>query len=180
MDKLLEYLNLVNISFFKLNTASTPEYKWLFGILGAIALFFYGLTLGRTRALISLLSIYITFTIYRLFPYFEELKNMVTRPWLDDYFLRLGLFLAIYALIFIILSLSFARKRLSASEFSFFAVLVLSILQIGLLTSIIISLLPETLMIKLLGKFYELFGGQQALFFWALAPLPVLLFMRGK
>lgn len=180
MDKLLEYLKLPNISFLNLGSVSNLGYNWLFGVLGAIVLFLHGLTLGRTRALISLLSIYIAFTIYRLFPYLEELKKIVNRPLLDDYFLQVGLFLAVYILIFVILNLSFARKRLSSSEFSFFAVIFLSILQIGLLASIIISLLPETLTVKFLGKFYELFGSQQALFFWALAPLPVLLCMRGE
>src|SRR3989338_9417047 len=104
MDKVLEYFSLLmgNIGgFSSLSGVSGMGFTWLFGALGAISLSLYGLSLGRTRAVMSLLAIYVAFTLDRLFPYFTEIKNMVSGD-IADYWIRTSLFLIVYILVFII------------------------------------------------------------------------------
>lgn len=152
---------------------------WLFGVFGTVALSLYGLSMGRTRAVISLLSIYVAYVVIQLFPYLDKVGQMIEKPF-EDYWLKIGIFLTAYIVIFLIFSFSFIRKRLSSAEFSLFGILLISLLQLGFLASIIFSLLPKDLALKWSFGFYNYFGTQQALFAWAVAPLPVLLFLKNK
>ncbi|MBI2065177.1 MAG: hypothetical protein HYT62_03945 [Candidatus Yanofskybacteria bacterium] len=182
MDEVLKYFSLLmgNIGgFSSLSGVSGMGFTWLFGALGAVSLSLYGLSLGRTRAVMSLLAIYVTFAFDRLFPYFSEIKNMVSGS-VVDYWIRIGIFLAVYILVFIIFNFSLLRKRFSSSEFSLFGILLISLLQLGFVGSIIFSYLPNELAVKWSFGFYNYIGTQQALFFWAMAPLPALLLLRSK
>ncbi len=152
---------------------------WLFGAFGMVAVSLYGLSLGKTRAVISLLSIYVAFVVIQLFPYLDRAGQMVNKPF-EEHWLKIGVFLTAYIVIFLIFNFSFIRKRLSSAEFSLFGILLISLLQLGFLASIIFSLLPKDLALKWSFGFYNYFGTQQALFAWAIAPLPVLLFLKQK
>src|SRR3989338_330702 len=104
MDKVLEYLSFFigNIGgFSSLASVSGTGFTWLFGALGVVSISLYGLSLGRTRAVMSLLAVYVAFTFDRLFPYFTEIKNMVSGD-IADYWIRTSLFLIVYILVFII------------------------------------------------------------------------------
>lgn len=152
---------------------------WLFGAFGTVVISLYGLSLGRTRAVLSLLSIYVAFVVIKLFPYFNIINQIAGRG-VQDYWLQIGVFLAIYIAIFLIFNFSFIRKRLSSAEFSLFGVILISLLQLGFLASIIFSFLPRESAIKWSSYFYNYLATQQALFIWAVAPLPVLLFIKRK
>lgn len=182
IEKLLEYLNtfkpiLPNLS--NISGVASFGSGWLFGAFGAVALSLYGLSMGRTRAVLSLLSIYVAFVVIQLFPYLDKVDRIIDKP-LEIHWLKIGVFLAAYVVIFIIFNFSFIRKRLSSAEFSLFGVILISLLQLGFLTSIIFSFLPEELVNKWSFSFYNYFGTQQALFAWAIVPLPVLLFLKNK
>ena len=112
--------------------------QMLFVLLGALFVFLYGMTLGKTRAFISLLAIYIAFVFDAVFPYLGELYQISGLPY-PMYFLRTGLFLLVYLLICIAMNRSFLKVRFSLKDFSFFGVILVNILQAGLLTSILIS-----------------------------------------
>jgi len=178
----MEYFSLLvgNIGGFSgLASVSGTGFNWLFGALGAVSLSLYGLSLGRTRAVMSLLAIYVAFTFDRLFPYFPEIKNMISGD-ISDYWIRVGIFLTVYILVFIIFNFSLLRKRFSSSEFSLFGILLVSLLQLGFVGSILFSYLPAELALKWSFGFYNYLGTQQALFFWSIVPLPALLFLRSK
>ena len=64
MGKYIPNLNLATSSNFNFNFSPSG----LFAILVLIFLLLYGLSLGRTRALISLLGIYIAYAIMSVFP----------------------------------------------------------------------------------------------------------------
>ena len=182
MDKVLEYFSLLagNIGgFSNFASISGTSFTWLFGALGAVSLSLYGLSLGRTRAVMSLLAVYVAFTFERLFPYFQEIQKMISGG-VAEYWVRISYFLAAYILVFVIFNFSFLRKRFSSSEFSLFGILLISLLQLGFVSSVIFSYLPHELALKWSFGFYDYLGTPQALFFWAIAPLPALFFLRGK
>lgn len=150
---------------------------WLLGALGTVAASVFGLSIGRTKAVISLFSIYVALLIEKLFPYFEETANFLGDS-LEEHWLRLGLFAAFYIISFTIFSLSFIRKRLSSGEYSLFGILIISFLQFGFLASIVLNIIPRDLVAGRLSDFYNYFATSKALFLWAVTPIVVLIFVR--
>ena len=152
---------------------------WLLGAFGTVALSLYGLSLGRTRAVLSLLSLYVAFVVIKLFPYLDKVGQTIDTPF-EDYWLKIGVFVATYIVVFLIFNFSFLRKRLASTEFSLFGIMVISFLQLGFLASIVSSLLPNDIAVKWSFGFYNYLGTSSALFVWAILPLPVLLFLKQK
>lgn len=182
IEKFLEYFNTLKLTFNSLlNIGSIPGSGpgWLLGGLGTVALSLYGLSLGRTRAVLSLLSLYAAYAIDRLFPYIDRVYELAGDS-VEPHWVRIGFFLLLYGAIFAIFNLSFIRKRISSSEFYLAGVLAISFLQLSFLISILFSFLPGSLTRQWSFGFYDYFATRQALFIWALAPLPVLLFIRKK
>lgn len=151
----------------------------LFGILIVVFLLLYGLSLGRTRALVSLLGIYIAYVLQAIFPYFSELHDAV-RFSPEMYLTRVALFFVFYLTVFAILNKSLVKRRLTMNEFSIFWVSLISLLQLGILVSIVLNFIPvDRITIfpeYLLGYFAE----QRALFFWLTAPVVILIMMRRE
>ena len=158
-------------------TDAARDPKGLFVLLVVVTLVLYGLSVGRTRALVSLLSIYVAYMLAVLFPFL---------PWVIEKLPEssrssgaVGLFIVLYALTFSILSRSMLKGRLTLGEISLWQVLVISLIQIGLLARICISLIPLERGQELLGPMYRWFGGQYPLWAWAVTSLLIMPFMRS-
>ena len=150
--------------------------KGLFALLGLVVLVIYGLSVGRTRALVSLLSIYVAYVLAVIFPFFSALSAKVPESYRS--MALAGMFLALYVAAFVVLSSSLAHGRLTMGEISLWKVMIVSVFQIGLLTSMFIALVPAETGTRMLGPLYRWFGGQYALFGWAVASLLMMPFMR--
>lgn len=151
----------------------------LFGLLVLVFLLLYGLSLGRTRALISLLAIYIAYALQSVFPYFENLQDVIVfSPF--PYFIRIAFFLIFYAVVFVVLNRSLVKHRMSMKEFSVFWVSLVSVLQLGILISVVLSFIPSGELTIFSPALMGLFAGTTALFFWFLAPVILLVFMRRR
>lgn len=178
MEKYIPNFDLIAISKFNFNFGPSG----LFAILGLIFLLLYGLSLGRTRALLSLLGIYIAYAIMSVFPYLDLLHDAI-RISPELYITRAGLFLCVYIIIFGILNRSLVKGRLTLKDASFVSVSVISILQLGLLITIITNIVPVSAL-KTSGNLaylFEYFSTNEALFYWFLVPILVISFMkRGK
>ena len=147
--------------------------------LGAVAvLVLYGVSVGRTKALVSLLSIYIAYVLTVLFPFLPWLRSRV--PEQAQAGLGVAVFLGLYLVVFMALSRSLARSRLSVGEVSLFQVLLISAVQVGLLTSIGASLLPPETSQQLLGPAQPYIAGPRALWTWAAASLLILPLLRSR
>lgn len=151
----------------------------LFSLLALVFVLLYCLSLGRTRALISLLSIYIAFVFQYTFPYYSNIFESVTFTQ-DPGLIRVGIFLLIYVAAFFILNRSLLKSRLSLDETSIFWVLIISVLQLGLLSSIILNTIPTLALPGVPTAFINYLATSQALFYWATVPLIVLLFIKSK
>ncbi len=180
MVKLLDFIRSLIPSIENLpNLASISSLGpgWLLGAFGTVAVSLFSLSIGRTRAVISLLSIYVAFAFNMIFPYSDEVNNIIGSS-LEEYWIRLGIFLIAYIAVFAIFNFSFLRKRISSSEYSLFGIIILSFLQVGFLVSVVFNILPEELILKWMPSFSNYFSTPTALFFWAFAPLPGLLFIK--
>ena len=110
----------------------------------AFAFFVVGITLGRSRLVVGVLSLYVAAFSERLFPFHNEIQNSFGD--LQTYWVRVGVLVIFYILVFIGLSRSAAGARFSLKEASFFSVLVISILQAGFLASLIMAMLPDSVL----------------------------------
>lgn len=177
VEKYISNFDLAAISNFNFNFGPSG----LFAILGLIFLLLYGLSLGRTRALISLLGIYIAYAIMSVFPYLDRLHDLIkVSP--ELYITRVGLFLFIYIIVFAVLNHSLVKNQLTIKDASFFSVSIISILQLGLLITIITNTVPVSAL-KISGNLSyvsEYFSTNEALFYWFLAPIVVVSLMKGN
>ena len=115
-----------------------------------------------------------------VFPYLDRLHDLIKlSP--ELYITRVGLFLFIYVIVFVVLNVSLVKSRLTIKDASFLSVSVISILQLGLLVTIITNIVPVSAL-KLSGNlssFADYFSTNESLFYWFLVPIVVVFFMRG-
>jgi len=149
----------------------------LFALLVLVVILLFALSLGRTRVLISLLAVYVAFTLQAVFPYFAYLQEMLSK---DLPTLRVGVFLLLYLITFGLLNRSVLLARFNLSEAAFFSVVFMGIIQLGLLVSIILNLAPSFYSIndKIPKELLPYIATQRALFYWTLLPLFMLLFAK--
>ncbi len=164
------------------NTAAIAESlrdpKGLFAILAIVALALYGLSVGRTRAIVSLLSIYAAYVLAVLFPFSAQVSGWLPKS--AQSYVHIIVFLVSYALVFLILSGSVHRGRLTLGEISLWQVLVVSVVQVGLLSAICLSLVSEDTSKQLIGPLYQFMGGKYALWIWAALSLAIIPFVRVR
>ncbi len=151
----------------------------LFAMLIFVVLVLYGLSAGKTKALVSLLSVYAAYVLTTLFPFMDRVSSLVTLPE-DAPISELLVFFVFYLATFLLLSHSMLRHRLTLGEISVAKVVLISIVQLGLLSSIAISLLPQEFAADSFGILYPYLAGKLALWLWALASLVMLPFMRAS
>lgn len=143
-----------------------------------VCILLFALSMGRTRTLVSLLSIYVAFVLQAVFPYFGWLQTNAKSLTSDLPTLRIGFLLVAYIVSFVILSRSVLKKGFGLGDSSFITVIIMGLLQLGLLASIILNLAPAY-QSYLPAKFLPYIAQQKALFYWALAPVLLLVFQKG-
>ena len=137
----------------------------------------YGLSLGRTKALISLLGIYVALAFDAAFPYLEQLHGFVGITE-EIYTTRIVVFMFVYLLAFAVLNNSFARTRFTFKESSMISVAVISLAQIGLLIAVITNIIPDEIIEKMPEYLSAYFSTKEALLFWIAIPMLLLIFLR--
>src|SRR3989338_7145930 len=168
------------IDFYKLSKNLNLGPTTLFVGLALVFLILYGLSLGKTKALISLLGIYVALAFDAAFPYLQELHDLVGII-KEMYTTRVILLLVIYLLVFAILNKSFASKRLTLNDSSIISVSVISLAQIGLLIAVITNIIPDEIVDNLPEYLSAYFATKEALFFWIIIPMLILIFLKkGK
>lgn len=157
--------------------ASITDVRGLFALLVGIVVFLYGISVGKTRAIVSLLSIYVAYALTVLFPFRAQVEGLVapeSRPLIPT-----GVFIVAYLFVFGVLNLSILSKRLSLGELSIAKVMVISVMQVGILITMIASLLPAEVTDRF-GMLKPYVTGGPILFGWTVLAVLVLPFMREK
>lgn len=170
MNHYLSYIRLPSLS-------SNPSV--LFALLALVILILYSLSLGRSRALLSLLAIYIAFVFEMIFPYYSKLVRFEFIPQSES-LIKVIIFLFAYVIAFIILNRSLIKSRMTLDETSILWVLIISALQLILLISIITNISPLIKPYRLPPLIVPYVSTPQALFFWSLVPLVLLIFLKRR
>ncbi len=174
----MDILKSLNFSSLSANLSGLTGPKELFMMLAVVAVFLYGMSIGKTRALMSLLAIYVALTLTNLFPYFENVIQAVPDSF-EPYFIKVGLFFVLYVVAFFILYKS-SLKRLSMGDMGLPKVMLVSFLQIGFIGAVMASFIPESVAKNSLSFMYPFIGSSLSLFIWSLVSLAILPLMKEK
>lgn len=141
-----------------------------------LAVFFYGMRAGRGRAVLLLLGLYFAMVLTDLFPYEENLlANFQTEP----FYLRAGLFVLAILVSFNVLIRSPLRSfAVQERRSPLFHILLLSILVLGIFVSYLTTILPEGYLAEMDHPVFKYFKTENAQFWWSLAGLLGLAFIR--
>jgi hypothetical protein len=158
--------------------AAVTDVRGLFAILAGIIVLLYGMSVGKTRAIMSLLSIYVAYALTALMPSTASIERVI--PEEQRPLVLAALFVILYLIVFAVLNMSVLKRRLTMGELSIVKVIFISIVQIILLASATISLLPPELVNETVGAMQPYLASRTAVFGWAVFAVAVLPFMREK
>lgn len=152
------------------------------GMLGAllalVVVVLYGVSVGRTRALLALVSIYAGYLLAVFFPFQTRITALAPVAWQP--LVGVGIFAFCYGASLMALSSTSVTRRLTLSDSAFWQIATISVVQLGLLVAVCASLVQPVLAQKYLGWAYPWIGSSTAVWAWAVAALAVLPFMRSR
>ena len=158
----------------------SPAFDTLAILFLAITSFFYGVTIGRKRLITILTGTYLAFSVYTVFPFKYLFLSKDNSP-SSQFFISVALFFGLLAVICAGLGssrgqsfLSFRRNGLG----SWWYIFVSSLLQVGIIVTIILALFLEKLNIELTPFTTRIFGDGIPRFLWFLAPVIWLSFLK--
>ncbi|MDD2753685.1 MAG: hypothetical protein PHT44_03700 [Candidatus Portnoybacteria bacterium] len=170
----LAFINLQNISF-------SGSWDWLSALVFLAVALAYGLFMGRNRLVAMMLGAYFSFLLTRAIPWKElswlGLKAAPVST--TQIFIFLALVLGFY---FAIphSSLRHTMRLGGKGSGAWWQILILSVLQIGLILSMIIAFLPAKVTAGLSPLAQIIFVGPWPYFMWLLAPILAIMFLRGR
>lgn len=148
----------------------------LFFIVGALL---YGLSLGRDRIIVILVSIYMGLAVVSNAPYLQDFNAELTIN--QNFVIKIGVFLGVFVLLFFLLSRSALLKTLgSNASGSWWQVIAFSFLQCGLMISVTLSFLPAGTTDNLSPFVQQAFLSDPARFSWLVLPIVLMAFVKGK
>lgn len=161
---------------FNLNLTN-PTWDLLLISFFIIAAFFYGLSIGRSRLILMLLSTYLTLAIFTVLPLNALIGGLKNG---EIFAVKISIFLGIIFLLFFLLSRSFLQEILERGRTSIWHILIFSLLQTGFLISQIIAFIPNKNEVKLAPLTNYLFASSEAYKFWILLPMLALILIKPK
>lgn len=156
--------------FFKVMEAYGIPATWDVGILVLLVIgaLVYGYLVGRDRAIITLVATYISLAVVTNTPlvgWLNRALRLSASPMLEVIW-----FLGLFIVVFGILYTSPLLKQMASDKGSLLEKLLFGLLQVGLLASIVLFLLP-TEMSAAGGALNIIFGGPVAKSVWLITPV---------
>jgi hypothetical protein len=159
------------ISYFQSLNWSAPTWDLfilLFFVIGALL---YGLSLGRDRVIVILVSVYMALAVVSNTPVLSGINLSFNLN--DNSVLRITIFLGLFVILFFLLSRSALLRTIgtSAAPGSWWQTIIFSVLQVGLLISITLSFLPREVTQGLSDTTKLVFMGDQGRSAWMILPI---------
>ena len=126
---------------------------------------------------VQIVSSYMTMALLAAAPFMDKIE---ARTPLNHTVFYLIAFMTVFVLLFLLLSKSAFHQHLSEGKGSWGDVLILSIVQIGFLTSIVLSSMSGFALGHVSGITQIVFAKQPAPFIWTVLPIVALVVIRGK
>jgi hypothetical protein len=147
----------------------------LFFVIGALL---YGLSLGRDRVMVIMVSIYMGLAVVTNAPYLKKLTATIA---VNDMALRVGTFMGVFALLFFFLSRNALLRSVDlGTSGGLPQTLLFSVLHVGLLISVGLAFLPDAALEHFSWQSRKVFLSDAGRFVWLVAPIAAMMFFGGK
>lgn len=151
---------------------STPSWDLFILTFFLIVTVLYGLSLGRGRIIVILVSIYMTIAVVATAPFLKTFTPTIAMN--NIFAFRVMTFACIFLLIFFLVSRSGFMRSLGSSHGSLWQVILFSFLHVGLLIATTLSFLPPDVAGRLAPITRTIFLSETAHFIWVVAPIFVM------
>lgn len=154
---------------------SKPTWDLFIALAFVLIAFIYGLSLGRDRIMVIMVSIYMALAVIKSAPESIVIKNVGA--------IQISAFVGLFLLLFFLLSRSALHRSISFSENKgpWWQSLIFSVMHVGLLISVILSFLPKEAVEKNLSTTtLNMFVNNPAPFLWVIAPILVMVLTKSK
>ncbi|PIS42758.1 MAG: hypothetical protein COT24_01825 [Candidatus Kerfeldbacteria bacterium CG08_land_8_20_14_0_20_40_16] len=158
---------------------SKPTWDMFIILFFVVAALLYGMSLGRDRIIVILVSIYMALAVVNTAPYINDVNAEVG---VNQFFVvRITAFVAIFVFLFFLLSRSALLATVASSDDKgkWWQVIIFSILHVGLLISIILSFLSESAAENLAPATQTIFVSEIGRFIWIVAPILLMILLKG-
>lgn len=160
-----------------------PTWDLFIVLFFVVASLIYGVSLGRDRIIVILVSIYMALAIVNHIPFLTGMSTAEVSV-NDTFALRVSVFLGVFILLFFFLSHSALMKAFGSSasrQGKFWQVMIYSFLHVGLLISVTLSFFPTDLASVLSPLTQSLFMSDIARAAWVTLPvLAMAVFGAGE
>lgn len=154
-----------------------PSWDLFIVLFFVIASLLYGISLGRDRIIVILVSIYMSLAIVNYIPFISAFTANISVN--DAFALRVSVFLGIFILLFFFLSHSALLRTLghAAAQGPLWQVMIFSFLHVGLLISVTLSFFPANLSGVLSPLTQSFFTSDLARAAWVSMPVIAMVLM---
>lgn len=151
-----------------------PTWDTFLFVFFLIAALLYGVSLGRDRIIVILMSIYMALAVVQTLPDF--VFNITIN---ENFAFQMTAFISVFIVLFFLLSRSALMNVFGdrARRGGLIEVVVFSFLHVGLLISIAMSFLPAEFLSKFSALTITIFTNEWAKFIWIIAPIAAMIFL---
>jgi hypothetical protein len=155
-----------------------PNWDLFIILFFVVAAFLYGLSLGRDRVIVILVSIYMALAIVNTAPYLNSFTAEISFN--NASIFKVTIFLGIFIILFFLLSRSALLKTIASSDSPgrWWQSILFSFFHVGLIISILMAYLPKDVVSHVSEGMRNLFISDPAKFFWLVAPIVVMVLIR--
>ncbi len=156
-----------------------PSWDLFIILFFVVAALLYGLSLGRDRVIVILISVYMALAVVNSAP---GIGNYQADIGVDQFFVfRVSAFVVVFVALFFLMSRSALLATVASSDKagSWWQVLFFSFLHVGLLISITLSFLPPSASAHLAPLTQKIFVQDTSRFLWIVAPILAMILIKG-
>ena len=166
---------------------TNPTWDLFIALFFVVAAFLYGLSLEKDKIIIILISVYMALGVLNVAPFVGKMyeagaaaKDFPVPA--DQFFVfKIIVFLVIFLCIFFLLSYSVNLKAIARAGLDkWWEVVIFSFLHVGLLISIVLSFLPDSVTSSLTIFTRAIFVDKLSQFFWIVAPIAAMVLVRSS
>lgn len=158
---------------------SRPSWDMFIYLFFIIATLLYGLSLGRDRVIVILISVYMALAVVDAAPFLDSVRGAAGADQFGVF--RVAIFAVVFILLFFLMSQSALLSTIASTDTrgAWWQVIVFSMLQVGLLISIVLSFLPAGATTHLAPMTQKIFVQDTSRFLWIIAPIVAMILLKG-
>ncbi|MBI3573193.1 MAG: hypothetical protein HY092_03265 [Candidatus Kerfeldbacteria bacterium] len=156
-----------------------PSWDLFIILFFVVAALLYGLSLGRDRVIVILISVYMALAVVNTAP---GIGNFQADIGLNQFFVfRVSTFVIVFIALFFLMSRSALLSTVASSDSggSWWQTILFSFLHVGLLISITLSFLPPSASSHLAPLTQSIFVKDTSRFLWIVAPILAMIVLKG-